>query len=273
MLVFEEVTKQFSEDSYGVQEVSFTVNTGEFVFVTGPSGSGKTTLMRLITKEYTPTSGDIFFEDYSISKLKNSQLHHHRRKIGVVFQDYCLLPELNIWENIGLPLMIANKSRSEVEERVTDLLKLIELTDKAQLFPSQLSGGELQRIAIARALSTGPSIIFADEPTGNLDRETSLKIARLLKKINELGTSIIFATHDNEILRELSEVRKITLDKGKLLKDSKPPVQSKPDSKLVKVEQETNEQAEEDKELASATTEKKKSERKSESKSKGKHKP
>ncbi len=219
MLVFDNVTKQFTEDSYGVKDISFSVDAGDFLFVTGHSGSGKTTLMRLITKEYTPTEGEIFFEDYSVNQLKNSQLHEHRRKIGVVFQNYRLLHELNVWENIALPLMITGKKSDEIEERVTDLLKLVELTDKAQLFPTQLSGGEAQRISIARALATGPSIIFADEPTGNLDKDTSLKIARLLHKINELGTTVIFATHDNEIMSELAGMRTIFLEKGQIVKD------------------------------------------------------
>ncbi len=220
MLIFDNVTKQFTEDSYGVKDVSFSVDPGDFVFITGHSGSGKTTLMRLITKEYTPTAGEILFEDYSVNQLKNSQLHEHRRKIGVIFQNYRLLHELNVWENIALPLMIIGKKSDEIEERVTDLLKLVELTDKAQLFPTQLSGGEAQRISIARALATGPSIIFADEPTGNLDKDTSLKIARLIHKINELGTTVIFATHDQEIMSELAGMRTIFLEKGQIVKDA-----------------------------------------------------
>lgn len=220
MLVFEQVTKQFAEDSFGVKDISFEVVPGEFLFVTGPSGSGKTTLMRLLTKEYTPTAGDITFEEFNVGTLKNSQIHKLRRRIGVVFQDYRLLNDLNAWENIALPLAIIGKKQHEIEERVTDLLKLVELPDKAMLFPRQLSGGEAQRISIARALATGPSIIFADEPTGNLDEQSSLKIARLLHKINDFGTTVVFATHDPHVLDEFKGLRTLHMENGELTKDS-----------------------------------------------------
>lgn len=220
MLKFNNVTKQFSENSYGVREVTFEVEPGEFLFVTGRSGSGKTTLMRLLTKEYTPTEGEIIFEDLVVNQIKNSQLHQLRRRIGVVFQNYRLLPELNVWENIALPLSIIGKDQEEIEDRITDLLRLVELTDKAMLFPRQLSGGEAQRISIARALATGPSVIFADEPTGNLDHKTSLKISRLLDKINELGTTVIFATHDTNVLDQFSGLRTLHLKDGELVKET-----------------------------------------------------
>jgi cell division transport system ATP-binding protein len=163
----------------------------------------------------------VLFSNEDLSKIKNSNVHKHRRRIGVIFQDYKLLPRLNIWENIALPLSIAGKSQKEMEQRVTDLLNLVELADKAFLFPKQLSGGEAQRISIARALSTGPAIIFADEPTGNLDREASIKIGKLIKKINSFGTTVIFATHDHDIMDLFEEARLIHLDKGKVVKDTK----------------------------------------------------
>ena len=165
MIIFETVSKQFGPEQFALQEVSFEVPAGELTLVTGPSGSGKTTIMRLLTREYTPTEGELFLDDLAIHNVKKSQVHKLRRKIGVVFQDYRLLPELNVWENIALPLSIVGQRQAEIENRVTDLLRLVKLTDKAMLFPRQLSGGEAQRISIARALAVGPQVIFADEPT------------------------------------------------------------------------------------------------------------
>ncbi len=219
---FENVTKQFNEGSFGVKEITFTIASGEFVFLTGPSGSGKTTLMRLLLKEYSFSSGEIFFHDTALSDVKNRHVHLHRRRIGVVFQDYKLIPEMNVWENIALPLWVMGKSDDEVERRVTDLLNLIKLPEKALYFPGQLSGGEAQRVGIARALAVGPEIVVADEPTGNLDSETAHSIARLLKKINELGTTVIIATHDKNILSSYPETRRISLESGALVTDSHP---------------------------------------------------
>lgn len=221
MIIFSSVSKQFLPESFALKEISFEIDPGELVLLTGPSGSGKTTVMKLLTKEYDPTSGEILFHNTSLEEIKNSKIHEHRRKIGVVFQDYKLIPELNVWENIALPLSIIGKSESEIESRVTDLLELVSLTDKAFLFPTQLSGGEAQRISIARALSTAPSIIFADEPTGNLDKENSLLIAKLLTKINELGTTILFATHDHDVIDLLGKQRHIILNNGELITDTK----------------------------------------------------
>ncbi len=221
MITFTNVTRKFGETE-ALSEVSFQIDKGELVLITGPSGSGKTSLMRLLIKEYEPTSGEILFDGEPLTRVRGGAIAHHRRRIGVVFQDYKLLPELNVWENIALPLSIVGKSQAETESRVTDLLKLVGLTEKAMLFPSQLSGGEAQRVSIARALATGPGIIFADEPTGNLDPETSLSIARLLRQINRLGTTLLLATHDNEVLALLSSERRISLHKGKLDYDSHP---------------------------------------------------
>lgn len=243
IIVFETVSKEFTPESFGVKDVSFTIEAGELIFITGHSGSGKTTLMKLLTKEYTPTEGEIFFQDEPLSEISKKSVHKHRRRIGVVFQDYQLVPEMNVWENIALPLYVAGKKENEIEQRVTDLLNLIKLPDKAHQFPSQLSGGEAQRVSIARALAIGPEVIFADEPTGNLDPETSRAIARLLKKINELGTTILVATHDQEILKDHSDSRRIELDKGKLVKDTHA---KKTAIKAAKVEKETHKKKEEE---------------------------
>lgn len=220
MIVFSAVSKKFLPDSYALENVSFTISPGELVVITGPSGSGKTTIMNLLTMQYTPTEGDIFFHDLPLNSIKNSQIPYHRRKIGVVFQDYKLISELNVWENIALPLSIMGKNEAEIENRVTDLLTLVNLTEKAFHFPKQLSGGEAQRISIARALSTGPSVIFADEPTGNLDKKNSLEIAQLLQKINSYGTTILIATHDHDVIDLFSKKRNIVLDHSHVVKDT-----------------------------------------------------
>lgn len=220
LVIYKQVTKQFGPDDFALKDVSFELPSGSMAFITGPSGSGKTTLMRLLIREYTPTSGDVVFDGTSLANIKSGQVHHHRRKIGVVFQDYKLLPDLNVWENIALPLQVMGKPDNEVEQRVSDLLKLIKMPEKAFLFPSQLSGGEAQRISIARALAPAPQVIFADEPTGNLDDENSLAIAKLLKKINELGTTILFATHDLDLTKEYADIRHVVLENGQITKDT-----------------------------------------------------
>ena len=200
MIKFQKVTQRFSDGTEAFSELTFSVDDGELVLITGPSGSGKTTIMNLLLNEYQPVVGEIIFDDEPLSKIKRSRLPQHRRKIGVVFQDYKLIEELNVWENIALPLYIQREKQADIEDRVTDLLKLVGLVDKALIFPKQLSGGEAQRISIARALATGPSLIFADEPTGNLDTKTADHIINLLSKINQLGTTVIIATHDPLII-------------------------------------------------------------------------
>ncbi len=219
MITFRSVTKRFGDEQPALENVSFHVDPGEFLFLTGQSGSGKTTLLKLLTKEYIPTEGDVEFQGKLLSKMRGNQIHHHRRTIGVVFQDYRLLPDLNVWENIALALQIIGKKQSEIEERVTDLLELVQLTERAYHFPAQLSGGESQRVGIARALATAPSVLLADEPTGNLDPQNTLLIARLFDRINQLGTTILFATHDVSVLQTLQH-RRLILDKGKLIDDS-----------------------------------------------------
>jgi len=220
MLVFQSVTKSFPNGQSALTNINFEIPKSDFAFITGPSGAGKTTLMRLITKATEPTTGQITFNNQALNNLKNNQLWQHRRQVGVVFQDYKLLPELNAWENIALSLEILGQKQAEIDKRVSDLLKLVELSAKAELFPSQLSGGEAQRVSIARALASAPFIIFADEPTGNLDPQSSLHIVNLLKKINELGTTILMATHDQTLLDSFKNERRLHLEKGKLVSDT-----------------------------------------------------
>lgn len=251
MIVFSNVTKQFGDNPPAVEDINFSVEEGEFLFLTGHSGSGKTTLLKLLTKEYVPSDGDIEFYGQPLSKVKSGKLHHHRRQIGVVYQDYRLLPELNVWENIALALEIIGKPQREIEERVTDLLELVQLTDKAYFFPAELSGGESQRVGIARALATAPSVLLADEPTGNLDPDNTMMIARLFNKIHELGTTIFFATHDLQVLETLGH-RRLKMEKGRLIEDTP----AKPNS-LKKKPQVTYEKTEKNESQPAAATPKK----------------
>lgn len=214
------VTKQFAPDSYGVMDVNLEVEPGELVVITGHTGSGKTTLMKLLTREYTVSEGELYFNETPVHELKSGKVHLHRRQIGVVYQDYRLIKDLTVWENVALPLYIAGKHDDEIEQRVSDLLNLIKLTDKATHFPSQLSGGEAQRVSIARSLALAPELIFADEPTGNLDADTSKTIAQLFAKINELGTTVLLSTHDMTLLDVFTDERHVQLEKGAVVKDS-----------------------------------------------------
>ncbi len=247
MLKFIQVSKQYLDDKPALENVSFEIDKGELVLITGPSGSGKTTILRLLTKELEPSGGEIFFGDQDLGKLKRSKVPYHRRKIGAVFQDYKLLPELNVWENIALALSILGHPDGEIEEKVTDLLKLVGLADKAYLFPHQLSGGEAQRISIARALSTAPQIIFADEPTGNLDAENSLIVAKLLKKINELGTTVIVTTHDPVVIKHLSFAHKMTIVNGTLTDENAKKQVKKDDEEKTEVVESDDEEDEDEK--------------------------
>ncbi len=222
MIEFVAASKVFQPSGSGVKEITFQVEPGEMVVITGRSGSGKTTLLKLLTGEYKLTSGDILFFGDSLAGLKKNKLHLHRRKIGAVYQDGRLINELTVAENVALPLSIVGTKLGEIQNRVLDLLKLVELESLIDLFPIQLSGGELQRVAIARSLALAPQVLFADEPTGNLDEQTSLAVAKLLKKINDLGTTVILSTHDSAVLDLLKSERQIHLSEGKLVKDTRP---------------------------------------------------
>ena len=220
MIVFEGVSKQFGS-TLALDNVSFAVNPGEFVFVLGPSGAGKTTIARLLIREYAVTSGLIKVGEFELPLLKRREIPTLRQQIGVVFQDYKLLPDRTAAENIALSLEIINKTDEAVHKTVDELLKVAGLTGKGHLFPSQLSGGEAQRVVIARALGTDPAVLFADEPTGNLDRKNAWDIVDLLDRVNKHGTTVIMATHDEEIVAKLKK-RVIRLDNGKVVSDSAP---------------------------------------------------
>lgn len=217
MIKFEQVSKFFSKEVIGLDDISFQLNKGELAFLTGHSGSGKSTIFKLITKEYKTSQGKIYFSDIQVDKLKKRKIPLLRQKIGIIFQDYRLIPDMSVWENIALPLYIQRKNKKEIRERLRDLLELTQLEDKMLLFPHELSGGEMQKVALARSLTLSPELILADEPTGNLDEENALKIAQMLEKINQMGTTIFLITHDLFLMKKIKYHRHIELKDGKIV--------------------------------------------------------
>ena len=220
MIKLDSVSKKFGTGVFGLSDITIDVDKGEFLFLVGPSGSGKTTIFRLLIRDTLPTEGTIVVGDWDIAKLPKSKVPHLRKKIGVIFQDLKLLMDRTIFENIMLPLEVANVKVEDALQKVEDALAQVGLSEHKEKFPIQLSGGELQRAAIARALVLSPDIILADEATGNLDMATSWEIIKLLSDINEKGTTVIMATHNLDIVKNLSK-RVIELEKGKIAKDSK----------------------------------------------------
>ena len=198
MIRFENVTKEFPSGTTALQEVSFHIEPGEFMFFVGPSGAGKTTILRLMLREIEPSNGTIKIEGEDVSLLKKKKLPLLRRQIGAVFQDYKLIEDRTAAENVALISEMVKQTQEEVDEHVNQILEAVGLSDKNDLFPSQLSGGELQRTAIARALAIQPKIIFADEPTGNLDQGTAWEVMNVLLEICKQGTTVIIATHNQE---------------------------------------------------------------------------
>lgn len=220
MITLQNVTKTFGTGAVALSDINLTIEKGEFVFLIGPSGSGKTTFLRLLIRDMMPSQGSILLNNVDIVKLPNGKVPHLRRKIGVVFQDLKMLMERTIFENIILPLEMSNVDKKTANEKVEAILQQVGIADQKNKFPIQLSGGELQRAAIARALIFGPEILLADEPTGNLDPTTSWEIVKLLQDINKMGTTVIMATHNADIVNSLLK-RTIALENGKLIKDTK----------------------------------------------------
>jgi len=219
MVKFENVTKKFGETT-ALGNVSFEIKKGEFVFVIGCSGAGKSTLVKLILREYLPTEGTVTIDGIDLLDLRRKEIPDYRKKIGFVFQDFKLLTDMTVFENVAIALRILNEKQEDINERVETILDLVGLKDKRDFFPSQLSGGELQRTCLARAVVTDPDILIADEPTGNLDIGIAHQIVDIFEKINETGKIVIVATHNFEIVNEM-EKRVIELKKGKIVSDKK----------------------------------------------------
>jgi cell division transport system ATP-binding protein len=223
MITFKGVSKIYNvsnASSTALDEVDFNIDPGEFVSLAGRSGSGKSTIIKLLIGEEKPTKGRIFFGQYEVNKLKDNDLPAFRRHIGVVFQDFRLLPTKTAYENVAFALEVAGRPQREITELVPQVLDMVGLADRMKNFPGELSGGEQQRVALARALIHRPEVIIADEPTGNLDPFHTAEIVKLLEKINQLGTTVLLATHDREVINNL-EKRVITLDRGHVVRDEK----------------------------------------------------
>ncbi len=218
MILYDKVSKLYNSHVSALEDINLAINKGEFVTIVGQSGAGKSTLLKLLIAEEVATNGNVYFENLIVNKLKRSYLPYYRRRIGVVFQDFKLLLKKTVFENVAFAMEVAGYSPAAIKKDVPEILDIVGIKDKNGNFPKELSGGEMQRVAIARALVHRPPVLLADEPTGNLDLINSWDIIRLLIKINELGTTVILATHNREIVNSLNK-RVITIDKGRIVRD------------------------------------------------------
>lgn len=220
MIFFESVSKIYPDNSVALDEVTLSIEPNEFVSIVGASGAGKTTLLKLFLGEERPTHGNIYYDDIDIHTLGKRAINEFRRKVGMVFQDFRLLSNRTVYENIAFTMEAAGRTDAEIESDVPHVLELVDLTPKIWNFPRELSGGEKQRVAIARALVNEPDVIIADEPTGNLDPANTYDIVQILKKINDLGTTVILATHNKGII-DLLKKRVVAIERGKVVRDDR----------------------------------------------------
>ncbi len=220
MLLLDNVSKIYKDGSLALDGVSITIKPKEFVSIVGHSGAGKSTLLKMILAEDKPTKGKVYFEDIDIHTLNRSEMNDYRRRIGMVFQDFRLIPNMTAYENIAFAMEAAGRTDEEIAADVPHVLELVDLKKKMHNFPNQLSGGEKQRVAIARAIVNQPDIIIADEPTGNLDPVNTFEVIQILKKINDLGTTIILTTHNKGVIDSLGK-RVISVEAGKIIRDDK----------------------------------------------------
>ncbi len=220
MVYFDKVSKKYTSTSVALDEVSFSIEPQEFVSIVGQSGAGKSTLLKLLLAEEKPSAGKVFFESKDVHSLSNKDLPFFRRRIGCVFQDFRLLPSKTAYENIAFAMEAAGRTDEEIGDTVSQVLEVVGLSDRAWHFPHEMSGGEKQRVAIARAIVNQPDLIIADEPTGNLDPLNTREIIEVLKKINEIGTTVLLTTHNKDVVNALCK-RVITLEKGKVIRDDK----------------------------------------------------
>lgn len=219
MIQFISVSKLYPNNFLALDNISFDINEGEFVFLIGPSGSGKTTIIRHLIREERPTEGRIYFDDNDITRFRRGKVYELRRKIGVIFQDFKLIPDKNAYENVAFAMEAAGKSTRDIKETVPYVLDIVGLSGRSEAFPEQLSGGEKQRVAIARAISNNPKLLIADEPTGNLDPDAAWDIVQILTKINNWGTTVLMSTHGSDIVDSLGK-RVITLENGRVKRDA-----------------------------------------------------
>lgn len=220
MIYFDKVSKIYSPTSAALEDINLSIEPKEFISLVGQSGAGKTTLLKLLIAEEKPTSGSVFFDSLDIHSLRKENLNDLRRRVGMVFQDFRLLPNKTAYENVAFAMEVAGKTEEEIATDVPHVLELVGLLEKSWHFPNELSGGERQKISIARAIINQPDVLVADEPTGNLDPLNTWEIVQILKKINELGTTVILATHNKGVIDSLGK-RVITLEKGKIIRDDK----------------------------------------------------
>ncbi|MGB9678384.1 MAG: cell division ATP-binding protein FtsE [Thermoanaerobacteraceae bacterium] len=218
MIKFINVSKTYKNDVIAISNVSFEIESGEFVFIVGPSGAGKSTIIKLLLKEENPTTGNIIINKKDITKLKKKEIPYLRRSMGVVFQDFRLLPNKTVYENVAFAMEVVGALPKDIRRRVPMVLSLVGLTEKAFSYPQQLSGGEQQRVSLARAIVNEPSLLIADEPTGNLDPDTSWEIVKLISEINKRGTTVVMATHAKDIV-DVMKKRVIALEKGNVVRD------------------------------------------------------
>lgn len=218
MIEMNNVVKKYSNGTTALNDLSVNIDQGEFVYVVGPSGAGKSTFIKLMYREEKATKGDITVCDFNLLKIKNKTVPLLRREIGIVFQDYKLLPKKTVYENIAYAMQVIGKKPREIKKRVREVLELVDLRNKEKAFPDQLSGGEQQRVAIARAIVNTPKVLIADEPTGNLDPENSWEIMKILEKINLQGTTVVMATHNSTIVNTIRH-RVIAIEHGRIIRD------------------------------------------------------
>ncbi len=220
MIYFDKVSKVYGDQSVALDDITFEVAPEEFLSIVGHSGAGKTTLVKMLIAEEWPTTGSVYFESQAVHEIPRRQLPQYRRKIGTVFQDFKLLPHKTAYENIAFAMEANGRTDEEIAENVPQALELVDLADKMDNFPHELSGGEKQRVGIARAIVNQPDLIIADEPTGNLDPIATYEVVQILKKINDLGTTIIMTTHNKGVIDALGR-RVITMDRGRVVRDDK----------------------------------------------------
>ena len=219
MIRLKDVEMEYPNGTKAIRGISTTIEDGEFVFLVGPSGSGKSTIIKLLTGEVVPTSGRVMVNGFSMSRISERQIPYMSRTIGVIFQDFRLIANKTVYDNLALAMRAVGASPKALRERIPYVLELVGLADKENRYPDELSGGEQQRVAIARALVNNPSTIVADEPTGNLDPERSLEIMMLLERINQLGTTVLVVTHEKDLVNKFGK-RVITIDQGRIINDS-----------------------------------------------------